>query len=83
MDSKHSKFYKKLSVRAWTTIFKIVFSISCKLLKLNFIEYCTSDTMHYLIYGNFGQVYACWKVTDFVYKKMLECCSQKTPARKE
>ena len=39
--------------------------------------------MHYLIYGNFDQVYACWEVTDFVYKKMLECCSQKTPARKE
>ena len=38
--------------------------------------------MHYLIYGNFDQVYACWEITDFVYKKMLEYHSGKSIIRK-
>ena len=42
------------------------FSVSFKLLKLNFLEYFIFNTMHYLIYGNFNQVYACWEITDFV-----------------
>ena len=33
---------------------------------LNFLEYCISDTTHYLIYGNFDEVYPCWEITDFV-----------------
>ena len=37
--------------------------------------------MDYLISGNFDQVYACWEITDFVYKKMLEYRSQKTLIR--
>ena len=39
--------------------------------------------MHYLIYGNFDQVYACWEITNLVCKKMLEYCSEKTLTRKE
>ena len=34
--------------------------------------------MHCLIYGNFDQVYTCWEITDFICKKMLEYCSEKT-----
>ena len=52
-----------------------------KLLKFNFLS--TVNTMHYLIYGNFDQVYACSEITDFVYKKMLEYHSEKTLIRKE
>ena len=33
---------------------------------LNFLEYCISNTTHYLIYGNFDQVYPYWEITDFV-----------------
>ena len=29
-------------------------------------------------HGNFDQVYACWEITDFVYKKMLGYCSRKS-----
>ena len=39
--------------------------------------------MHYLIYGNFDQVYAYWEITNLVCKKMLEYCSEKTLTRKE
>ena len=39
--------------------------------------------MHYLIYGNFDQVYSCWEITNLVCKKMLEYCSEKTLTRKE
>ena len=54
-----------------------------KLSKLNFREYCIFNTMHYLVYGNFDQVYACWEITNLVCKKMLEYCSEKTLTRKE
>ena len=44
--------------------------------------------MHYHIYGNYDQVYACWEITDFVYKKMLGYRSiknsdQETPKEKK
>ena len=43
--------------------------------------------MHYLIYSNFDQIYACWEITDFVYKKMLGYHSketdQKTPKERK
>ena len=47
------------------------FCICFKLLKLNFLEYCVFDTMHYLIYDNFDQVYGFWEIGGLVCKKML------------
>ena len=47
------------------------FCVCFKLLKLNFLEYCVFDTMHYLIYDNFDQVYGFWEIGGLVCKKML------------
>ena len=49
-----------------------IFCICFKLSELNFLEYCTFNTIHDLIYGSFDKVYASWEMTDFVCKKMLE-----------
>ena len=43
---------------------KYLFRIFCvyfKLLKLNFLEYCIFDTMHYFIYDNFDQASDFWE----------------------
>ena len=47
------------------------FCVCFKRFKLNFLEYCVFDTMHYLIYDNFDQVYGFWEIGGLAYKKML------------